>query len=112
MVVRRMSVMGPILTAIAALSLAACNGSSSVEDTGVVRMAVANVPADVTCLRVTAAAGQTVVRDLEVAPGDASVFMLQRLPVGEVTFSAVGLSAACASHPSSDGAAWISDPVK
>lgn len=94
------------------MGLASCQGADGSDAAaGVARMAITNVPADVACIRVTAAGARTVSHDFDVTAGQPATFLIHGLPVGEVTFSALGLPSACSSSSSAEEATWTSDSV-
>jgi type VI protein secretion system component Hcp len=84
---------------LAGLGMAAgCNGSggsSDVELGGRAAIALMGVPADGTCIQVTAAGYRTVTDNFTVQAGDSSVFEMDGLPLGSVTFSAAAFGGAC-----------------
>ena len=53
-----------------------------------------SAPADAGCLRVTAASTRTVTRQFNLTPGQSTVFMMERMPVGVVSLDAVAFPGA------------------
>ena len=78
-----------------------------------VRLYIGEVPADVRCVRITAAGtGRTVERELDVTGGTALSENLSGLPVGTVTFTGEAFAAACSGVTKSTIGAWASAPVQ
>jgi type VI protein secretion system component Hcp len=75
---------------------------------GTAQIALTNVPADGTCVSVTAAGTRTVTRSFGAAAGTSAVFEMGGLPLGQVTFTADAFSGDC---PPAAGTVptWISD---
>ncbi len=87
--------------AAAALALAGCgddfnpqSGAGASNDYGTVELSLMSAPADAGCLRVTAASTRTVTRQFNLTPGQSTVFMMERLPVGVVSLDAVAFPGA------------------
>ncbi|HVU50640.1 MAG TPA: type VI secretion system tube protein Hcp [Polyangia bacterium] len=71
-------------------------------------LALTGVPADGTCVQITAAGYRTVTRSFIAAAGSNAMFQLSGLPLGQVAFSAAAFDGAC--PPSADAVpTWISD---
>lgn len=83
------------------------------DDLEQVVLKIAEVPADVRCVRVTAA-GETrsVIREIETTGGTALTESLSGLPIGTVVFTGEAFTAACASVTKSTVAPWASAPVE
>jgi len=73
---------------------------------GTAVLALAAAPADATCIQITAVGYRTVTRALTVTPGASTIFQLNGLPLGQVTFSAQAFGGTC---PPSGTANWVSD---
>lgn len=74
-------------------------------------LTVAAVPADVACVRITAAGpGRTVERELGVSPGGAINEAFSGLPLGTVEFKAEAFSADCEAVTKSTIPGWASEP--
>lgn len=87
-------------------------GGRSSEDLGQARLAIGNVPNNVHCVRVTAqGVSRTVVRSVDVMPGQTVQTTLSGLPTGQVVFTAQAFSTACAAVVASSVPTWVSDPV-
>ena len=84
--------------------------SNRSDDVGVVRLAITAIPADVSCLRLTATGARTVVQQFDVAPGTDASLLVAGLPTGTVVISADAFAAACAMAGDHTTANWISDP--
>jgi type VI protein secretion system component Hcp len=87
-----------------------CNGSGSsngAELGGRAAIALMGVPADGTCIQVTAAGYRTVTDGFTVPAGGSSVFEMDGLPLGSVTFSAAAFGGACPPAPGMV-ANWVS----
>lgn len=89
--------------------------ASTPTDDGVeqVRLYIAEVPADVACVKITAEGpGRTVVRELDVTGGAALTASLSGLPIGTVTFTGEAFGGACTAVTKSTIGAWASAPVQ
>lgn len=75
---------------------------------GRAQLALMGVPADGTCIRVTAAGYRTVTRTFTATAGATAVFDISGLPIGTVTFSAAASGGDCPA-PTGTVATWISD---
>jgi len=85
-------------------------GGGSGEGEGSVQLALAEIPADVACIRVNAAgAERTLVRNLGVEPGKTFTTTLAGVPLGAVVFSAGAFAAACDDVTASATPAWVSE---
>jgi hypothetical protein len=97
-----------------ALAAAGCGdtrlGRSRQEAVQVV-LAITAVPADVTCVRLTAA-GRTVARELDVAAGAEVNEAFGGLPLGPVEFKAEAFTGACTAVSKSTIPAWVSEPAQ
>ena len=94
---------------LAAFGLSACSPAPT--DEGMVRLALATVPAGVACVQVTAAgAVRTSIRNLDVAAGRPYTQLLTGLPVGTVSFSGQAFPVACVAIATS-APTWDADPV-
>jgi type VI secretion system secreted protein Hcp len=71
-------------------------------------IALMGVPADGTCVQITAAGHRTVTRSFTAAAGSNAMFQMPGLPLGQVTFSAAAFEGSC--PPGVDAVpTWISD---
>jgi hypothetical protein len=85
----------------------------SADEVEQVRLYIGEVPADVRCVRITAAGtGRTVERELEVTGGTALSESLSGLPIGTVTFIGEAFAAACSGVTKATVAPWASAPVQ
>jgi hypothetical protein len=106
-----------LLAALAASFCAATGGCGldqppASEEVEQVRLAIAVVPADVQCVRITAAGtGRTLVRELDAVGGMALTRSLSGLPLGRVTILGEAFAAACDAVTKSAIPAWVSEPV-
>jgi hypothetical protein len=96
-------------------SLAGCEGSSpgggAGEGVGSARVALVNIPADVTCIRVFATgATRFAFADRDVMAGEESTLLMEGIPVGDVVFTGFGLLGVCAAT-ADDDPTWVSDRV-
>jgi hypothetical protein len=97
----------------------ACNGDHRAQqgasqagslETGEAMLSLGTIPENVACVIVTVAGEfRSVVRELDVVPGDTVSQALTGLPVGSVVFSANAYSQACASVTKSTAPMWLSD---
>jgi hypothetical protein len=78
---------------------------------GVVRVAITMVPADVSCISLTAVGSRTATQLFDVTPGSSSVLMMPGLPTGAVTFTALAFAGPCSMAGDISTANWVSDPV-
>jgi Bacterial Ig-like domain (group 3) len=111
---RRARVLEVGLAAAAVLAQMGCapDPASSPDDVGAVRVAITTVPADVSCVSLTAAgASRTVTRLFDVSPGASSVLVLAGVPTGSVMFSGQAFAGACAMVQAGSVAGWSSDVV-
>jgi hypothetical protein len=77
-----------------------------------VMLAIAVVPTEVRCVRVTAAGpGRTLVRELDAVGGMPLSKSLAGLPLGTVTITGEAFPSACDAVTKSTIPAWVSDPV-
>jgi hypothetical protein len=109
MSVSRTSVWGAAFVLSAVGALAGCQGSQD-DNTGVARLAIMNVPKDVTCVRVLAMGTRLAFADSDVKAGQPVSFIMEGLPVGSVKFQGFGLLGVCA-VTSDDDPTWVSDVV-
>ena len=92
-------------------SFAACTGTAPTEDPSLVGRAEAvinQVPSGVGCVQITAG---TRVTNTDTTAGQSVTVQLTRLPVGNVTFSALAFASSCAAVTSASTADWASAPV-
>jgi YVTN family beta-propeller protein len=100
------------VTALSVAALPSCGDDESKNDeAGSVILALMQVPADVSCIRVTATGTRTVIRTFSVTPGQATTFQMNALPVGTVDFLGEAFTQACNALGPSSVAPWISDHV-
>lgn len=102
--------------AIGALSLVGgCSGdprdTTARDNIGSARLAVTDVPSDVSCIRVDAVGGTTVTTLVDVTPGLPADIELDAQPIGLVAFSAEAYPAICAVVTDSTVPTWLSDTV-
>jgi type VI protein secretion system component Hcp len=83
-------------------------GSGDAELAGRAQLALMGVPADGTCIQVTAAGYRTVTRTFSVTAGATALLDLGGLPLGTVTFSAAASGGDCPA-PAGTVATWVSD---
>jgi hypothetical protein len=96
-----------------ALSLstaAAC--SQPDEEVGAARLAIAQVPADTSCIRITVTGSRQVTRAFTVTPGASAMFTLGQLPLGNATFLGEAFPAVCSAVVAASVPGWVSDPVQ
>jgi hypothetical protein len=106
----------PSIVAVALALAAGCGetrlGRSTEKEVQVV-LAITAVPADVTCVRLTAAGpGRTVTRELDVMAGAEVNEALAGLPLGTVDFKGEAFTGACTAVSKTTIPAWVSDPVQ
>ena len=89
-----------------------CSAPTPPEEVSTVRVTITVVPADVSCINLTAAGTtRTVERTFDVAAGASSVLAMNGIPTGDVVFTGRAFSTACAAVPPGANPVWISDPV-
>jgi hypothetical protein len=105
-------------TALSLLSIVLLAAASGCEqrpaadgDLGQVTIALTQVPANVACLRITAAGSRTVQSAFAVMPGQPSTLTVTGLPTGQVSFSGEAFSTACASLVMTSVPEWVGGPV-
>ncbi|HVU50024.1 MAG TPA: hypothetical protein VHL80_05030 [Polyangia bacterium] len=97
-------------------ALGACQGPPAGGDegggeVGAARVALVNVPPDVTCIRVFATgATRFAFADADVTTGQSSTLDMEGIPVGDVVFTGFGLEGVCAAT-ADDDPTWVSDRV-
>jgi hypothetical protein len=104
------------LVACAAVGLAGprCGGGpgGGADPLGEVALALADVPADVGCIRIgVSGGGRTLSPAFDVTAGTDFSATLIGIPVGTVTFSAAAFSGGCADAGSTATPGWVSDDV-
>jgi hypothetical protein len=82
--------------------------AESVEGVGQVSLALASVPADALCLKVSVVGIKSVTRSFGLTPGQASQVVLTGLPLGKATLTADVFGVACASVLSNTQPTWSS----
>jgi hypothetical protein len=70
-----------------------------------------NAPADALCLRIVVNGSRTVTRLFDLTPGQTTVFTLNGLPLGNVTFTESAFNAGCSMVTDASIATWLSDPT-
>ena len=94
------------------LTLAACSvPDDGADDVGVAVLSLVQVPADVHCVRITAAGARTVVKSFDAMPGASAQFSLNRLSLGSVAFSGEAFAAACSAVGAATVPDWVADAV-
>ena len=93
--------------------LAACSVAGNPDaEIGTASLAVVDVPSDVHCFQVTAqGASRTVVRSIDVTPGQTVQATLDGLPTGQVAFTGAGFNEVCAAVVATSVPGWISEPT-
>jgi len=100
--------------ALVAVGLAGCGGMEvpAPDGVGQAMLAIAVVPAEVRCVRITAAGtGRTLVRELDVTGGMPLMQSLSGLPLGSVSVLGEAFPGACDAVTKSTIPTWVSDPV-
>lgn len=89
-------------------------GNSNLVETdnvGSARLAITNVPEDVSCIRIDAVGSNSVTTFVDVTPGQPADINLDAQPVGLVSFSAEAYPAICPVITNNTIPTWVSDPV-
>ncbi len=105
---------GMLALTVAAGGLTHCGSETLLpeEDVGEAEIALTNAPTDVSCLRLTVAgASRTDVRKFPLTSGQRTLFRLNGLPVGNVSFTADAFAIGCNQSLSGVTPTWYSDPV-
>jgi hypothetical protein len=101
-----------VTVAVTGLGLAGCGLTPPEDDLGQATLAIAVVPTDVRCVRITATGpGRTMVRELDVMGGTPLTQSLAGLPLGRVTVLGEAFPGACDAVTKSTIATWVSDPI-
>lgn len=88
------------------------NGSlRATDNVGSARLAITNVPNDVSCIRIDAVGSNSVTTLVDVTPGQPADINLDGQPVGLVSFTAAAFPATCPVVTESTVPTWISDAV-
>ena len=96
---------------IGGLAGSACQGPPEGQELGMVSLHIAEVPEDVTCMRVTAAGvHRTEVQEVQVVPGQAVSQTLVGMPLGQVEVFGEAFGRSCDSVTSRSVADWVSVP--
>ena len=91
-------------------ALAACGGPEG--DLATVEVALAQAPADVACVQLTASGGSRALSfRFGYTPGAITVLPLSGMPAGEVVFSADAFTADCTQVLPSTQRSWFAVPV-
>lgn len=76
-----------------------------------VELAIAEIPADVSCFQVSFEGPATVTRSFPVKPGGPTSYRVLGLPEGETVVRGAAYQQPCGTLPSATAATWLSDPV-
>ncbi|APR88638.1 Multiple EGF-like-domain protein 3 precursor [Minicystis rosea] len=96
------------------MSVMGCsNQDDGDQNTGMAQIAISQVPFDgsVGCIAVTATGNHVVTRSVDVSPGQSTVFDMNGLPVGTVSFLGNAYQGPCAAVTPASSPTWISDAV-
>ena len=86
-------------------------GSGDSELSGTATLEVKQAPSDARCLRITAAGRRADVSDFDLSPGVRTIFRLDGLPTGKVTFKGEAFAQTCRNVSQGTVPGWISDSV-
>jgi len=93
-----------------AASCAGPVGSGGADDLpGKAVIALTGVPADASCVQITAAGSRTVTRSFPTVAGANAMLQMPALPLGQVTFSAQAFDVGCSAVNVASVPTWISD---
>ncbi len=82
------------------------------EDVGSATIEITRAPDDARCLRIRVeAAARHVEKLYDLTPGQASVFHLEGLPVGQASFTGAAFAGTCAGVNDASTPNWLSDPT-
>ena len=100
--------------ATAALALAGCGDDTAPnpgasDDYGSIELTLMAAPSDAGCLRITATSTRTVTHQLNLTPGQSTVFTIDHLPVGVVSLDAAAFPGACATVAVSAVPNWVTE---
>jgi len=100
----------PSAAIVLALTLG-CQGAQTPPDEVQALLVIPSVPAEVACVRITAAGpGRSVERELGVSPGAMITESFSGLPLGTVAFKGEAFAAACESVTRTTIPGWASEP--
>jgi len=101
--------------ALCALALFGCAKTGDNADVegpvGSARFSVQTVPADVSCIRITADGSRDRTQSFDATPNQSAEFTMPSLPAGSVTFTAEAFPVKCSKVTSTSLPTWMSDPV-
>jgi uncharacterized protein YkwD len=105
--VNRIGVVGSLLL------LVSCGSGNSLdnEEVGQAQLEIAEAPAGVQCIRITATGSRAVVQNVSVTPGQSTTVSMGSLPLGNVKFSGDAFDVPCASINANSTPSWTSAPV-
>jgi hypothetical protein len=91
--------------------LAGCFSTGDDSMIGEAEARIAQVPGDVSCIKITVAGSRSVTHPFDVTPGQSSVLSLKGLPVGDVTVAGQAFSTTCSAIGMGTEPTWLSDPA-
>jgi hypothetical protein len=96
------------------VAVSACAMSTDIPEkrSGLAVVTLKQTPPDVNCLRIEVAGRFHVDRLFDVTPGEDAVLTLDKLPVGEDTFSGLAYADSCDAVTDDSEPTWRSDPVQ
>ncbi len=100
-----------VAASLAALGCSSAESQRSEGALGQARVLIQQAPADVHCVRITAAGSLITTRLFDISPAESSVFALSGLPLGLVAFSGEAFPAACSEVTDDAAPSWVADPV-
>src|SRR5262245_34647873 len=97
----------------AVLAIVGCGGEGTEQEEllGSAEIQITQVPADVSCVRITAAGSRVSQQAFNVMAGQSSVLAMQGLPTGTVTFSGDAFNTPCSQVGPMSTANYVADPV-
>src|SRR5688572_15368615 len=101
----------PLVLGVLVTGCTADDGTAD-EEVGSATIELTRAPDDARCLRIRVdAAARNLERSFDLPPGQASVFRLEGLPVGPVSFEGAAFESACAQVTSASTPNWLSEPT-
>src|SRR6266540_1809026 len=102
-----------LAAAVATGTVASCSGGgnpdSSEGETGSVKIAITNAPADAACLKLSVSGSRVIKKSIDLTPGVSTIYTLDRLPVGIALVNADAFTEKCSDVVAESIAAFVSE---
>ncbi len=99
------------ILSIMALTAGCAASPANPEEVGTVHLAIAKVPSDAGCLRVSATAESTYTQAFDLIAGSSPTLAMLNVPARATTFEGQAFSGACSAVTETTRPTWVSDPV-